>query len=129
MITCCFRPFRYFSEMWLRSEHVSRRLRGRLNVSCVSRTKTSHHRVQVSSLRKLPSVNNNNYRINTPNKCGRLTRWKHRCTHFLKEVCISIYFSFDLNFSHLLYLFVLLSKTLIFNYDISNYIIIISLCK
>ncbi|XP_033366563.1 probable phosphatase PSR2 isoform X1 [Bombus vosnesenskii] len=80
-------PFRYFSEMWLRSEHVSRRLRGRLNVSCVSRTKTSHHRVQVSSLRKLPSVNNNNYRINTPNKCGRLTRWKHRCTHFLKEAC------------------------------------------
>ncbi|XP_060827108.1 CTD small phosphatase-like protein 2 isoform X1 [Bombus pascuorum] len=73
--------------MWLRSEHVSRRLRGRLNVSCVSRTKTSHHRVQVSSLRKLPSVNNNNYRINTPNKCGRLTRWKHRCTHFLKEAC------------------------------------------
>ncbi|KAK9300323.1 hypothetical protein QLX08_006878 [Tetragonisca angustula] len=72
--------------MWLRSEHVSKRLRGRLNVSCVSGTKISHHRVQASNLRKLPSIHNNNYRINTSNKCGRLTRWRHRC-HLLKEAC------------------------------------------
>lgn len=96
----CFRLFRYFSEMWLRSEHVSRRLRGRLNVSCVSGTKISHHRVQASNLRKLPSIHNNNYRINTSNKCGRLTRWRHRC-HLLKEVCVNIYFSFNFNFSHI----------------------------
>ncbi|XP_076752509.1 uncharacterized protein LOC143424374 [Xylocopa sonorina] len=74
--------------MWLRSEHVSRRLRGRLNISCTSRTKISNHQVQVSSLRKLPSItNNSSHLINTSNKCGRLTRWKLRCTRFLKEAC------------------------------------------
>ncbi|KOC69458.1 CTD small phosphatase-like protein 2 [Habropoda laboriosa] len=73
--------------MWLRSEHVSRRLRGRLSISCASGTKISNHRVQINSLRKLPSINNNSHRINTPNKCGRLTRWRRRCTHFLKEAC------------------------------------------
>lgn len=72
--------------MWLRSEHVGRRLRGRINISTVPRSKVSNHRVQVGSLRKLPSISNNNHRINSPNKCGRLTRWRHRCTHFLKEV-------------------------------------------
>lgn len=72
--------------MWLRSEHVSRRLRGRLNINTASRTKISHHRLQVSSFRKLPSVSNNNHRIDIPNKCSRLTRWRRRCTHFLKEV-------------------------------------------
>ncbi|XP_076182167.1 uncharacterized protein LOC143154176 isoform X1 [Ptiloglossa arizonensis] len=73
--------------MWLRSEHVGRRLRGRINISTVPRSKVSNHRVQVGSLRKLPSISNNNHRINSPNKCGRLTRWRHRCTHFLKEAC------------------------------------------
>ncbi|XP_017884781.1 CTD small phosphatase-like protein 2 isoform X2 [Ceratina calcarata] len=73
--------------MWLRSEHVSRRLRRRLNISCISRSKISNHRVQVGSIRKLPSITNNSHRINAPNKCGKLTRWKRRCTRFLKEAC------------------------------------------
>ncbi|XP_076390441.1 uncharacterized protein LOC100878960 isoform X1 [Megachile rotundata] len=79
--------FRYFFEMWLRSEHVGRRLRGRLNINTASRTKISNHRLQISSFRKLPSVSNNNHRTDIPNKCGRLTRWRHRCIHFLKEAC------------------------------------------
>ncbi|XP_076653257.1 uncharacterized protein LOC143359276 isoform X1 [Halictus rubicundus] len=73
--------------MWLRSEHVSRRLRGRLNISSIPRSKISNHRIQFSSLRKLPSIGNNSHRINKPNKCSRLTRWRRRCTHFLKEAC------------------------------------------
>nr|XP_033335884.1 CTD small phosphatase-like protein 2 [Megalopta genalis] len=73
--------------MWLRSEHVRRRLRGRLNISSISRSKISNHRIQFSSLRKLPSIGNNSHRINKPNKCSRLTRWRRRCTHFLKEAC------------------------------------------
>ena len=73
--------------MWLRSEHISRRLRGRLGISSLSRSKISNRRAQVGGLRKLPSISNNSRRINTPNKCGRLTRWRRRCTHFLKEAC------------------------------------------
>lgn len=73
--------------MWLRSEHVSRRLRGRLSISSLCRSKFSNRRTQASSLRKVPSISNNSHRTNTPNKCGRLTRWRRRCTHFLKEVC------------------------------------------
>ncbi|XP_012347822.1 CTD small phosphatase-like protein 2 isoform X2 [Apis florea] len=74
--------------MWLRSEHVSRRLRGRLNISCTSETKIYNYRVQVRNIRKLPSINNSSNHINIPNnKYGRLTRWRRRCTHFLKEAC------------------------------------------
>lgn len=115
--------------MWLRSEHVSRRLRGRLNNSCTSETKIYNYRVQVRNIRKLPSVNNNNHRINVPNKYGRLTRWRRRCTHFLKEVCIIFYFFFflilNLN-SYICCIFLCFYSRYGFNY-ISNYIIIISL--
>lgn len=114
IISLCFRPIRYLSEMWLRSEHVSRRLRGRLNISCTSETKIYNYRVQVRNIRKLPSINNNSHHINIPNKYGRLTRWRRRCTHFLKEVCITFYFFFlsssKLKFLHMMQFFMFLFK-------------------
>lgn len=76
-------------EMWLRSEHVSRRLRGRLstgsNVS-TGANKVSSSRVQGGAVRKVPAVNNSSQRVNTSSRCGRLTRWRRRSPNLLKEV-------------------------------------------
>ncbi|XP_046838894.1 CTD small phosphatase-like protein 2 isoform X1 [Vespa crabro] len=79
--------FNFSFEMWLRSEHVSRRLRGRLYISGVSGSKTSTSRVQGTSARKVPFISSSNHRINTLRKCSRLTRWRHRSPNFLKEAC------------------------------------------
>lgn len=76
--------------MWLRSEHVSRRLRGRLYISGVSGSKTSTGRVQGVSARKVPFISSSNHRINTLRKCSRLTRWRHRSPNFLKEVSMKL---------------------------------------
>lgn len=85
-----FRTFNFSFEMWLRSEHVSRRLRGRLYISGVSGSKTSTGRVQAASARKVPFISSSNHRINTLRKCSRLTRWRHRSPNFLKEVSMKL---------------------------------------
>ena len=76
--------------MWLRSEHVSRRLRGRLstgtNVTASGTNKVSSSRVQGGAVRKVPAVNNSSQRVNTSSRCGRLTRWRRRSPNLLKEV-------------------------------------------
>ncbi|XP_057320571.1 CTD small phosphatase-like protein 2 [Microplitis mediator] len=71
--------------MWLRSEHVGRRLRGRINSTSTFRTKVSG-RVQ-GGVRKVPAVNNSNQRVNTSSKCARLSRWRRRSPSLLKEAC------------------------------------------
>ncbi|XP_043279417.1 CTD small phosphatase-like protein 2 isoform X2 [Venturia canescens] len=76
--------------MWLRSEHVSRRLRGRLSTgsnNSTSSNRVSTGRVQGGGVRKLPTVNNNTQRVSTSNRCSRLTRWRQRPTSLLKEAC------------------------------------------
>lgn len=73
--------------MWLRSEHVSRRLRGRLGTSGASGSKVSGSRVQAGAVRKVPAVNNSNQRVNTSSRCGRLTRWRRKSPNLLKEAC------------------------------------------
>ncbi|XP_058806610.1 CTD small phosphatase-like protein 2 isoform X2 [Phymastichus coffea] len=72
--------------MWLRSEHVSRRLRGRLG-STASASKSSGRRVQGGFVRKVPAINNSNQRVHTTSKCGRLSRWRRRSPNLLKEAC------------------------------------------
>ncbi|XP_008557871.1 CTD small phosphatase-like protein 2 [Microplitis demolitor] len=71
--------------MWLRSEHVGRRLRGRINSTSTFRTKVSG-RVQ-GGVRKVPAVNNSNQRVNTSSRCARLSRWRRRSPSLLKEAC------------------------------------------
>lgn len=71
--------------MWLRSEHVGRRLRGRIGIATGASTK-SRNRVQ-SGVRKVPATNNSSQRVNTTSRCGRLTRWRRRSPTLLKEVC------------------------------------------
>lgn len=72
--------------MWLRSEHVSRRLRGRLGSAVASATKSTSRRVQTGTVRKSPAINNSSQRVHTTSKCGRLSRWRRRSPNFLKEV-------------------------------------------
>ena len=74
--------------MWLRSEHVSRRLRGRLGTKCVTGPKITQRRVQTGAVRKVPAINNSSQRVNTSSRCGRLSRWRRRSPNFLKEVNI-----------------------------------------
>ncbi|XP_051169928.1 CTD small phosphatase-like protein 2 [Leptopilina boulardi] len=73
--------------MWLRSEHVSRRLRGRLGTNSVQGSKVSVRRVQTGAVRKVPAINNSSQRVNTSSRCGRLSRWRRRSPNFLKETC------------------------------------------
>ncbi|XP_043462480.1 CTD small phosphatase-like protein 2 [Leptopilina heterotoma] len=73
--------------MWLRSEHVSRRLRGRLGTNSVQGAKVSGRRVQSGTVRKVPAINNSSQRVNTSSRCGRLSRWRRRSPNFLKEAC------------------------------------------
>lgn len=79
--------------MWLRSEHVSRRLRGRLGTNSVQGPKVSGRRVQSGTVRKVPAINNSSQRVNTSSRCGRLSRWRRRSPNFLKEV-ISFFVNF-----------------------------------
>ncbi|EFN76554.1 CTD small phosphatase-like protein 2 [Harpegnathos saltator] len=72
--------------MWLRSERISRRLRGRLCLSGVSASKGTSHRAQLATARKLPSINNSS-RVIASSRCGRLTQWRRRSSNFLKEAC------------------------------------------
>ncbi|KAK0175186.1 hypothetical protein PV327_008958 [Microctonus hyperodae] len=74
--------------MWLRSEHVGRRLRGRIGAStgAVTGSKVSG-RVQAGGVRKVPAINNSSQRVNTSSRCGRLTRWRRRSPSLLKEAC------------------------------------------
>ncbi|XP_024937527.1 uncharacterized protein LOC107264472 isoform X2 [Cephus cinctus] len=74
-------------EMWLRSEHVSRRLRGRLGTGGASGSKVSGSRVQAGAVRKVPAINNSSQRVSTSSRCGRLTRWRRRSPNLLKEAC------------------------------------------
>ncbi|XP_033231223.1 CTD small phosphatase-like protein 2 [Belonocnema kinseyi] len=73
--------------MWLRSEHLSRRLRGRLSTKCVAGPKVTERRVQTGAVRKVPAINNSSQRVNTSSRCGRLSRWRRRSPNFLKEAC------------------------------------------
>lgn len=72
--------------MWLRSEHVSRRLRGRLGTAVVSTTKGPGRRIQGGTVRKAPAINNSSQRVHTTSKCGRLSRWQRHSPSLLKEV-------------------------------------------
>jgi len=72
-----------FVEMWLRSERISRRLRGRL--SGVTAPKATGHRAQVATARKVQYISNNS-RVITSSKCSRLSQWRRRSSSFLKEV-------------------------------------------
>ncbi|RLU23384.1 hypothetical protein DMN91_003588 [Ooceraea biroi] len=72
--------------MWLRSERISRRLRGRLNLSGVTASKATGHRAQVGATRKLPHIGNSS-RVITSSRCSRLSQWRRRSSSFLKEVC------------------------------------------
>ncbi|XP_032673011.1 CTD small phosphatase-like protein 2 isoform X1 [Odontomachus brunneus] len=72
--------------MWLRSERISRRLRGRLSLSGVSASKGTSHRTQLGTARKLPSINSTS-RVITSSRCGRLSQWRRRSSNFLKEAC------------------------------------------
>lgn len=76
--------------MWLRSERISRRLRGRLSLSGVSASKGTSHRTQLSTARKLPSINSTS-RVITSGRCGRLSQWRRRSSNFLKEVSCDLY--------------------------------------
>ncbi|XP_074107230.1 uncharacterized protein LOC141532686 [Cotesia typhae] len=71
--------------MWLRSEHVGRRLRGRINSTASFRAKVPG-RIQ-GGVRKVPAVNNSSQRVNTSSRCARLSRWRRRSPSLLKEVC------------------------------------------
>lgn len=73
------------AEMWLRSERISRRLRGRLSLSGVSASKGTGHRAQLGTARKLPSINSSSRAI-TSGRYGRLSQWRRRSSNFLKEV-------------------------------------------
>jgi hypothetical protein len=55
--------------MWLRSEHLSRRLRGRLSTAIVAATKSTGRRVQAGAVRKSPAINNSSQRVHTASKC------------------------------------------------------------
>ncbi|XP_044591169.1 CTD small phosphatase-like protein 2 isoform X2 [Cotesia glomerata] len=71
--------------MWLRSEHVGRRLRGRINSTASFRAKVPG-RIP-GGVRKVPAVNNSSQRVNTSSRCARLSRWRRRSPNLLKEVC------------------------------------------
>ncbi|XP_012274130.1 CTD small phosphatase-like protein 2-A isoform X2 [Orussus abietinus] len=73
--------------MWLRSEHLSRRLRGRLSTGGVSGSKVSSSRVQVGAVRKISAIGKGSQRVGTSSRCSRLTRWRHRSPNLLKEAC------------------------------------------
>ncbi|XP_046478377.1 CTD small phosphatase-like protein 2 [Neodiprion pinetum] len=73
--------------MWLRSEHVGRRLRGRLGAAGATSSKVTGSRVQSGAVRKIPAITNSNQRVNTSSRCGRLTRWRRRSPNLLKEAC------------------------------------------
>lgn len=85
------------TEMWLRSEHVSRRLRGRLSagggVAVAGGSKVSGSRVQSRGIKKAPAISNGSQRVNNSNRCGRLSRWSRRSSHLLNEVFYSLYFN------------------------------------
>lgn len=81
-----FRTLNNFVEMWLRSERISRRLRGRLNLSGVTASKATGHRAQVATARKVQHISNSS-RIITSSKCSRLSQWRRRSSSFLKEAC------------------------------------------
>ncbi|XP_034951725.1 CTD small phosphatase-like protein 2 [Chelonus insularis] len=70
--------------MWLRSEHVGRRLRGRLNSSATAGKVSG--RVQ-GGVRKVSTINNGSQRVNTSTRCGNLKRWRRRSPSLLKEAC------------------------------------------
>ncbi|XP_020286209.1 CTD small phosphatase-like protein 2 isoform X2 [Pseudomyrmex gracilis] len=70
--------------MWLRSERISRRLRGRLSITSTS--KAASHRTQVGTARKVPYIGNSSRAI-ASNRCSRLTQWRRRLSSFLKEAC------------------------------------------
>lgn len=72
--------------MWLRSEHVGRRLRGRIGITTGATTK-SRSKVQSGTVRKVPATNSSSQRVNTTSRCGRLTRWRRRSPASLKEAC------------------------------------------
>jgi len=74
--------------MWLRSERISRRLRGRLNLSGITTSKATGHRTQVGTSRKVPHIGNNS-RVITSSRCGKLNQWRRRSSSFLKEVSCS----------------------------------------
>lgn len=87
--------------MWLRSEHVGRRLRGRINSTSTFRTKVSG-RVQ-GGVRKVPAVNNSNQRVNTSSRCARLSRWRRRSPSLLKEVSYKITFIYQIEYIYIYY--------------------------
>ncbi|XP_014213339.1 CTD small phosphatase-like protein 2 isoform X2 [Copidosoma floridanum] len=66
--------------MWLRSENVGRRLRGRLGTA--GATKDTGRRVQGGTVRKSSAINSS-----SNSKCPRLSRWRRRSPHHLKEAC------------------------------------------
>uniref|UniRef100_A0ABD2WM88 FCP1 homology domain-containing protein n=2 Tax=Trichogramma TaxID=7490 RepID=A0ABD2WM88_9HYME len=72
------------STMWLRSEHLSRRLRGRCTTSTA---KGPDRKVQTGNVRKSPAIINSSQRVHTTSKCGRLSRWQRRSPNLLKEAC------------------------------------------
>lgn len=86
--------------MWLRSEHISRRLRGRLGTANISVTKAFSRRVQVGTVRKSPAINNSSQRVNTLSRCGRLSRWRRRSPHLFKEVRLTIKQYFHTSYQH-----------------------------
>ncbi|XP_011301580.1 CTD small phosphatase-like protein 2 [Fopius arisanus] len=67
--------------MWLRSEHVGRRLRGR--ITSISKLP----RLQTAGVRKVPAANNSSQRVTTSSRCNRLSRWRRRPPSLLKEAC------------------------------------------
>ncbi|XP_063984540.1 CTD small phosphatase-like protein 2-B [Diachasmimorpha longicaudata] len=67
--------------MWLRSEHVGRRLRGR--ITSISKLP----RLQTPGVRKVPATNNSSQRVSTSSRCNRLSRWRRRPPSLLKEAC------------------------------------------
>jgi len=73
--------------MWLRSERISRRLRGRLSLSGVTASKATSHRTQVGTARKVPHIGNSS-RVITSSRCSRLSQWRRRTSSFLKEVSL-----------------------------------------
>lgn len=80
-----FRILNNAVEMWLRSERISRRLRGRLSLSGVTASKATSHRTQVGTARKVPHIGNSS-RVITSSRCGRVNQWRRRSSSFLKEV-------------------------------------------
>ncbi|KAJ8679856.1 hypothetical protein QAD02_015643 [Eretmocerus hayati] len=73
--------------MRLRSEHVGRRLRGRLSNAVVTTNKGPSRRIYSGTVRKAPAINNSSQRVHTASKCERLSRWRQHSPKLLKEAC------------------------------------------